>query len=158
MLNIKINKKNMKIVRKFNDFVSKRKINENGISDVNINDMTDANNNVDDNTVEELDDVDDRFIDDEVEVDDSVGEEEENDLYIGTKLMNMVADKLKTDVVNNEINYNNKKINFYSEDEKFQISYTDDKKGTIKTKFPKARGEKATELTVDEVIDFVKGA
>jgi hypothetical protein len=52
--------------------------------------------------------------------DDQVPEEEEYD-YIGNKLMNDLAKTLGTKVVNNEINYNGEKINFYSETEKFHI-------------------------------------
>ena len=58
--------------------------------------------------------------DNSFEEDDQVPEEEEYD-YVGNKLMNDLAKKLGTKVVNNEINYNGEKINFYSETEKFHI-------------------------------------
>jgi hypothetical protein len=48
-------------------------------------------------------------------------EEEEGHEYEGTKLMKELADKLGTNIVNNEINFDGKKVNFFSEDEKFHI-------------------------------------
>lgn len=51
--------------------------------------------------------------------------EEESYQYIGSKLMNELAEKLGTVVINNEIEYDGKKINYFSETECFHI---DDKK------------------------------
>jgi hypothetical protein len=48
-------------------------------------------------------------------------EEEEGHQYHGTLKMKELADKLGTNVVNNEINFDGKKVNFFSEDEKFHI-------------------------------------
>jgi hypothetical protein len=48
-------------------------------------------------------------------------EEEEGHEYEGTKLMSDLAQKLGTEIVNNSIEYNGKKINFFSETESFHI-------------------------------------
>jgi len=48
-------------------------------------------------------------------------EEEEGYQYHGTLKMKELADKLGTNIVNNEINFDGKKVNFFSEDEKFHI-------------------------------------
>lgn len=63
-------------------------------------------------------------------------EEEEGD-YKGQILMSELADKLGAKIENNAINYNGKKINFFSEDEKFHID---------KKKFE----------TPDEVIEYLE--
>jgi hypothetical protein len=62
--------------------------------------------------------------------------EEEGHQYEGTVLMNELAERLGTKVVNNTIEYDGQKINFYSETEAFHVG---------KNKFD----------TVDEVIDFL---
>ena len=49
------------------------------------------------------------------------GEEEEGHQYIGSKMLGELADKLGAEVSNNSIMYNGKKINFYSETEKFHV-------------------------------------
>ena len=48
-------------------------------------------------------------------------EEEEGDEYIGQRLMNELGDMLDAPVVNNTITYEGRKINFFSETEKFHI-------------------------------------
>jgi len=48
-------------------------------------------------------------------------EEEEGHEYEGTKLMSDLAQKLGTEIVNNSIEYNGKKINFFSETESFHV-------------------------------------
>lgn len=48
-------------------------------------------------------------------------EEEEGNEYEGTKLMSDLAQKLGTEIVNNSIEYNGKKINFFSETESFHV-------------------------------------
>jgi len=48
-------------------------------------------------------------------------EEEEGHEYEGTKLMKNLAEKLGTEIVNNSIEYNGKKINFFSETDSFHI-------------------------------------
>lgn len=48
-------------------------------------------------------------------------EEEEGHQYHGTLKMKELAQRLNTEVINNEINFDGKKINFYSEDEKFHV-------------------------------------
>lgn len=64
-------------------------------------------------------------------------EEESDDVYFGKKLMDELAEALGTEVVNNMIEYNGKKINFYSETEKFHVD---------KKKFS----------TVDEVLNYLQ--
>jgi hypothetical protein len=63
-------------------------------------------------------------------------EEESDDVYFGKKMMDELAEALGTEVVNNVIEYNGKKINFYSETEKFHVD---------KKKFS----------TVEEVLDYL---
>ena len=72
----------------------------------------------------------------EGDLEEQVPEEEEHD-YIGNKLMSDLATALGTKVVNNQINYNGEKINFYSETEKFHIG---------KKKFD----------TVEDVLNYLK--
>jgi len=62
---------------------------------------------------------------------------EEEDSYIGTKMLNELARKLGTEVVDGSINYEGNKINFFSETEKFHIG---------KKKF----------ATVEEVLAFLE--
>jgi hypothetical protein len=76
-------------------------------------------NSDDDDFDEEIDDVDVEVEDDEdADLDE---EEEEGSEYEGTKKMKDLAAKLGTEVVNNQIDYNGQKINYYSETEKFHI-------------------------------------
>jgi len=63
-------------------------------------------------------------------------EEEEGHEYEGTKLMKELSQKLGTEVVNNSIEYNGKKINFFSETDSFHID---------KKKFK----------TIDEVLEYL---
>jgi hypothetical protein len=67
---------------------------------------------------------------------DEFEEEEEGHEYEGTKKLKELANKLGAEVVNNQIDYNGQKINYYSETEKFHIG---------KNKFS----------TVQEVLDFL---
>ena len=62
-------------------------------------------------------------------------EEEEGDEYEGTLLLKELAERLGSEVVNNTIEYNGQKINYYSETEAFHVG---------KMKFD----------TVDEVVDY----
>ena len=48
-------------------------------------------------------------------------EEEEGNEYEGTKLMKDLAEKLGAEISNNSIEYNGKKINFFSETESFHV-------------------------------------
>lgn len=89
-------------------------------------------NNFEDEEMEndfEDEEMDDNFEDEEME-------EEEGDEYEGTLLLKELADRLGTEVVNNSIDYNGQKINYYSETEAFHVG---------KMKFD----------TVDEVIDYL---
>jgi hypothetical protein len=63
-------------------------------------------------------------------------EEEEGDEYKGTLLLKELAERLGSEVVNNTIEYNGQKINYYSETEAFHVG---------KMKFD----------TVDEVVDHL---
>lgn len=65
-------------------------------------------------------------------------EEEEGHEYKGSQLMQDLASKLGSEVVNNQIHYNGQTINYYSETEKFHIG---------RQKFD----------TVEEVLDFLGG-
>jgi len=71
--------------------------------------------------------------DDGVEYEDNfVQTEEEEGVYIGTQLMEELARKLGVEIVDNEINYKDHVINFYSETEAFDIdgeSYTTNENG-----------------------------
>ena len=64
---------------------------------------------------------------DENEMPDSISdsdmgaEEEEGHEYEGNKLMSELAQKLGTEITNNSIDYNGKKINFFSETESFHV-------------------------------------
>jgi hypothetical protein len=51
---------------------------------------------------------------------DDLGEEEGNE-YEGTKLMKDLSEKLGAEISNNSIEYNGKKINFFSETESFHV-------------------------------------
>lgn len=72
----------------------------------------------------------------ETETETETEEEEEGHEYKGNILMRELADKLGTKVVDNQIEYNGKTINYYSETEKFHIG---------RDKFD----------TIEEVLDFV---
>jgi hypothetical protein len=85
---------------------------------------------------EEEEEFGDDFTEDEDEFDEEEEPEEEGE-YIGTTMLNKLAKALGTEVVNNQINYEGQKINFYSETESFHI-------GNKKFK------------TVEEVLDFLK--
>lgn len=52
---------------------------------------------------------------------DEEGEEEEGHQYKGNRMLSELADKLGTDVVNNSIMYDGKKINFFSETEMYHV-------------------------------------
>lgn len=67
--------------------------------------------------------------------DEEMGEEEGYE-YKGTLLMKELANRLGSKVVNNSIDYNGKKINYFSETEAFHVD---------KMKFE----------TVDEVVDYL---
>lgn len=63
---------------------------------------------------------------------------EEDDEYIGTVMMNQLADSLGVEVIDNKIEYEGHTINFFSEDEKFHI------------------GNKKFD-TPEDVVDFLEG-
>lgn len=103
----------------------------------------------DDENIEEFNDLDDKELSEEdFNLDDEEDDSEFNEInldeeveeegaeYIGTVKMKELARELGSNVQNNEINYNGKKINYYSEDEKFHIG---------REKFE----------TIEEVLDFL---
>lgn len=107
----------MNILKRFDQFINEDVDNEFDNSDM-INELED--DAIVDDSLESEDDefsneVEDDFSD---EVDET---EEESGQYIGTKLMNELAAKLGTKVVNNSIDYEGKKINYYSETEAFHV-------------------------------------
>jgi hypothetical protein len=74
------------------------------------------------NYVKENIEIDDMPSTDSLEdINDEVDMSEEEDTYLGEKLLQELADKLGTEVQNNQIDYNGVKINFFSETEKFHI-------------------------------------
>ena len=74
-------------------------------------------------------------------------EEESDDVYFGKKMMDELAEALGTEVVNNVIEYNGKKINFYSETEKFHV---DKKKFSTVEEVLNYLGEGGTSMETDE--------
>lgn len=137
----------MRILKKYNEFVNR--INENEepmLSPEEMDNFTeddmdiemDSEMDMESGMIEDEDDFSDEF-EDEVEEEMEEEMEEEEGQYIGTRLMNELAEKLGVEVVDNKIIYNDTEINFFSEDEKFHIG---------KNKFE----------TVDEVLEFLTGA
>lgn len=96
---------------------------------------SDVDMDAEDSIIDEDDDI--SELRDEIgeDIEDDDIEEEEGE-YIGTKLLNELAEKLGVEVVDNKIEYNDMEINFYSEDEKFHIG---------REKFE----------TIDEVLEFL---
>jgi hypothetical protein len=86
------------------------------LKDVDDLDSEDFDEDFDDEDFDE--DIDDR----EYEEEEVQEEEEEAYQYIGTQLMSELASKLGVEVSNNEINYEGKKINYFSETECFHIN------------------------------------
>lgn len=119
----------MKILKGFDQFVNEGVNDEFADSEL-INDESDNLGEIEDieNDIED-------HVEDNME-DDMDQDEEESGQYIGNKLMNELANKLGTKVVNNSIDYEGKKINYYSETEAFHIG---------NNKF----------ATVSEVLDFL---
>jgi len=65
--------------------------------------------------------------------------EEEGGEYMGTQMLQNLADALGTEVVDNSVEHNGKKVNFYSETEMFHVD---------KKKFK----------TLEEVVDYLEGS
>jgi hypothetical protein len=110
----------MKILKKFENYIKED---------------LDINPEADEISTEDLEAASDKY-DELQEMEEDSDMLEEEDEYIGNKLLDELAKKLGTEVVNNQINYDGKKINFYSETEMFHVD---------KKKFK----------TIDEVIDFL---
>jgi hypothetical protein len=120
----------MKLIRNFNDFVSKRKVNENidtletpesqELENEEAFEETEENEENDDANI--IDDVQDDLPGDDSDFEEEVEEtEEEGHEYEGTKKMNELAEMLDAEVVDNKIAYNGQIINYFSETEKFHI-------------------------------------
>ena len=76
----------------------------------------------DDDFEDDFEDLDDSEDDDtEIREYEEEEEEEEAHQYIGSQLMNELAEKLGVEVINNEIQYDGKKINYFSETECFHV-------------------------------------
>ena len=132
----------MKIVRKFNDFV-KNRINEDvdpietpNEESPELEDGIKATENAEEKDQSNLVDDQDEFDEDDFEE----GEEESGE-YEGNRLMSELAEMLGTEVVNNEIEYEGHKINFFSETDSFHIDKNKKKFGTP-----------------DEVVDYLKSS
>ena len=151
----------MKVLRNFDEFVKRNKINENRFEEGDekeldrgfggddfddedrFGDMDDDDDFGDFDDDDDFDDMDDEDMDDDDEdmenIEGMEGEEEEGE-YKGTLMMRELADLLDTEVSDsNEIEYNGHKINFYSETEKFHI------------------GKKTFE-TPEEVVEYVESS
>lgn len=111
----------MKILKKFENYIKE---------ELDINPESDE---ISPEDLEAASDKYDEITETEEESDDMLEEEDE---YIGHKLLEELSKKLGTEVVDNQVEYNGKKINFYSETEKFHVG---------KKKFK----------TVDEVVDYL---
>ena len=110
----------MKILKKFENYIKEE---------------LDINPEADEISPEDLEAASDKY-DELKDEDDSDDMLEEEDEYIGHKLLEELAKKLGTEVVDNQVEYNGEKINFYSETEKFHVG---------KKKFK----------TADEVVDYL---
>lgn len=131
-----------RVIRKYDDFVKSKSVNED-IEPMVTPELSETENEEGFESTEDLEDNDSaNLLDSEEDVapEASEGEEEEESgEYEGTRLLNQLAEMLGAKVVNNQIDYNGQKINFYSEDEKFHIG---------KNKFE----------SPEEVVEFLQGS
>lgn len=128
-----------RVIRKFDDFLKSKKVNED-IEPMMTPDTIEQENEEGFESTEDIEDEDtSNLVDSEEDVKIS-GEEEEEESgeYQGTVLMKQLAEMLGTEVTNNEIDYNGQKIHYYSETEMFHIG---------KNKFE----------TPQEVVEFLQG-
>jgi hypothetical protein len=134
----------MRIVKKFNQYVRENLGSsiENDLNELDPIDLPEIENDpIDVISTDEYqeEETDPRSLVDGYEEEENLPQEEESHQYIGAQLMNDLAERLGVDVVDNEIEYDGQKINYFSETEKFHI---DDKKFE----------------TVDEVLDYLTGS
>jgi hypothetical protein len=135
----------MKIIKKFNQYI---KENLDPTEDMELKQklspVEDDLDSIEPGDEDDMDDMDDMDMTDDSDLDDpdfdliddidgdingvsSYEEDEENEgeieahQYIGTQMMNDLASRLGTEVVNNEIEYDGKIINYFSETECFHI-------------------------------------
>lgn len=127
----------MKIIKKFNQYVKEN------LSDMDSDIETDSDLDLDSKM--DMDLIDD-IKDDNNDIDYEDDEDEiESHQYIGTQMLNELADKLGVEVINNEINYEDKKVNYFSETECFHIG--DEKFDNVEDAY--------NYLTNDESIDDI---
>ena len=109
-----------KVIRKYDDFVKSKSINED-IEPLVTPDFSESEEGFE--RTEELEDDDaSNIVDSEEDLGvDDYEEEEESGEYQGTVLMKKLSDMLGVEFTNNEIDYNGQKINYYSETEMFHI-------------------------------------
>lgn len=143
----------MRIIKKFESFKSKLSSqDQDGLENIEpvesseLGPLNDLEEDEEDNLIYSDDDLDDDDLD--VEEEDSEEEdreyeeeevqeeEEEAYQYIGVKLMNELSQRLGSDIINNQITYDGKIINYFSETECFHI------------------GSEKFE-TVDDVVDYL---
>lgn len=109
----------MKIVKKFEYFQDSPDLD---LEDTDTQERELAQRDLDEEMSDYEDDImeqEDDIIEDPVE--DVEGYEEEEDDYIGIKLMKELAHELGEEIINNTITHNGQEIKFYSETEKFHI-------------------------------------
>ena len=127
-----------RVIRKFDDFVKSKSINED--NDPMVTPDLIENEEGFESTERSQEEDDSNLIDSKEDVMPSGSdeeEEEESGEYYGTVLLKKLADMLGADIKDNEIDYNGQKIHFYSETEMFHVG---------KNKFK----------TPEEVVEFLK--
>jgi len=122
----------MKLVRKFDDFVKNRRIQESTEPIVTAESETEAEEGLE--ATEDMESEDPQNIIDTTSDEEDSDKFEEKDMpeeeggeYEGTLKMKQLSEMLGVPVENNEINYNGHTINFYSETEKLHVDEKDSK-------------------------------
>jgi len=155
----------MAFIKKYNQYIKENKnINEDFGDEIEI-----PGNEMDiDNPVDQTDDMPEEDIipselSDEM---DEEGEEEEGHQYVGSKMLAELADKLGVDVVNNSIDYNGKKINFFSETEMYHVDRKKFKTADEVVEYlgafggdeesDEVRAEEYSDIEADEEADMMK--
>ena len=107
----------MSIIKKYNQYIKEtKKVNED-IEDID----QDIENDIDQEGETEDEEVDMPGEDEEPNEISDEEDEEEGYQYLGSKMLTELADKLGAKVINNSIEYNGKKINFFSETEMYHV-------------------------------------
>lgn len=92
-------------------------------------------------------------VSDEVDED---GDEEEGHQYKGNQMLSELADKLGTDVVNNSIMYDGKKINFFSETEMYHVDRKKFKTADEVVEYLNSFSNQNDNIAADEESDMMK--